>query len=90
VASLPANDLDLDAFRQWFGGDARSIITDPQLDSELAPLAGSPCLGAGASLDDAGASGKRRAESVDMGHEQITAIVPSITARREPEIARKK
>jgi len=90
VACLPGNDLDLPAWRAWFGGDERSITADPLLDSELVPLPGSPCLGAGVSLDDTGESGKRRAESVDMGHEQITARVPSITVRREPEIARKK
>jgi len=91
VASLPGRELDLDAWRAWFGGDGRSITADPRLDAELAPLPGSPCLGAGVSLDDTGTGGARRAESVDMGHEQLTAArVPAVTARREPEIARRK
>jgi hypothetical protein len=90
VASLPGAGLDLEAWRAWFGGDQNSIEADPLLDDDLAPQAGSPCLSAGVCWDDAGASGKRRAASVDIGCDQLSdSGVPFITVRRKPEIVRK-
>ncbi len=91
VAHFNGQDKTLNEWRALYGSDAESIDADPHLDGDYVPQRESPCLGSGAALDTSGISGKRRALSIDMGHEQVTeATVPAVAVRRMPEIARRK
>lgn len=90
VAALGQTNLDLEGFREWFGQDEKSFVAEPWLDANLVPRPGSPCLAAGVGWDDEGYSGKRRAASVDIGYEQVTAPrVATAIARQAPEIRRR-
>lgn len=91
VAHFNGQDKTLNEWRALYGSDAESIDADPELAGDYVPQRGSPCLGSGAAPDTHGITGRRRAVSIDMGHEQITeATVPAVALRRMPEIVRRK
>lgn len=92
LASFSGSNLDdLSDWQNYFGVDEHSIEADPKLDSGLVPQYDSPCLGAGVCWDYSGNGGIKRANSVDMGFEQLTQPqVPHVVVRRAPEIARRK